>query len=233
MYILLNVNSVKIGSLMNIKLKARRGRPAGEGEQGAATRAAILDAAERRFADEGFDAARLQDIAADVGKTAPAIAHFFKDKLSLYAEVITHLANDLNTYVEAHALPPGSGGVNRVMVRMEYFIRFVRQRPALLGFVLRDMAEGRLHPLSETSWTHVSSTSAYLLDEAVREDGMPPSDDAVINITGGPSVFFLLGAGRLSDAAFEVALQTHLNMLREALSAILRPIVAPELKKPT
>jgi len=36
---------------MNIKLKARRGRPTGEGEQGAATRAAILDAAERRFAD--------------------------------------------------------------------------------------------------------------------------------------------------------------------------------------
>lgn len=206
---------------MTVALKPRRGRPAGEGEQGAATRTAILDAAERRFADEGFSAARLQDIAADAGKTAPAIAHFFNDKFSLYEAVIKRLANDLEHYVEKYALPPGSGGVNRVMVRIEYFIRFARQRPALVGFILRDMAEGRLHPLSDMSWTHISATSAHQLDEAIREDGIPPSDDAVINITGGPSLFFLVRSAQLTDEEFEATLRVHLDMVRRSLSAIL------------
>lgn len=209
---------------MNTEAKARRrGRPIGEGDRGAATRAAILDAAERRFADEGFDTARLQDIAADVGKTAPAIAHFFNDKLSLYGEVIKRLANDLDSFVEKNAPPVGSGGVNQVMVRIEYFIRFARIRSALLGFILRDMAEGRLHPLSEVSWTHMSGRSAKLLDEAVLEDGIPPSSDAVTNITGGPSVFFLVRTVNLTETEFEAALQVHMDMVRRALTAILTP----------
>jgi AcrR family transcriptional regulator len=219
--VLLNVNSVKIKSRMSNETKVRRGRPSGEGDRGAATRAAILDAAERRFADEGFNAARLQDIAADVGKTAPAIAHFFKDKLSLYGEVIRRLSSDWDSFVEKNAPPVGSGGVNQVMMRIEYFIRFARVRPALLGFILRDMADGRLHPLSEISWTHMSGRSTNLLDEAVLADGIPPSSGAVSNITAGPSLFFLLRTANVSEAEFEAVLQVHLDIVRRALNAIL------------
>ena len=206
---------------MNAEIKTRRGRPTGEGDRGAATRAAILDAAERRFADEGFDTARLQDIAADVGKTAPAIAHFFKDKVSLYGEVIRRLSSDWDGFVEKNAPSVGSGGVNQVMMRIEYFIRFARIRPALLGFILRDMAEGRLHPLSAISWTQMSGKTTKILDEAVLEDGIPPSGDAVSNITAGPSLFFLLRTANVSEAEFETALQVHLDTVRRALSAIL------------
>src|SRR5688572_23370104 len=99
--------------------KPRRGRPSGEGDQGAATRAAILDAAERRFADDGFISARLQDIAADAGKTAPAVAHFFKDKASLYEAVIARLASDFARAMDAGTAPADADGITRVMAWIE------------------------------------------------------------------------------------------------------------------
>ncbi len=208
--------------IMNIAaMKPRRGRPTGEGDQGASTRAAILDAAERRFADEGFASARLQDIAEDAGKTAPAVAHFFKDKASLHAAVIARLANDFAVSVAASVAAIEAGGITRVMAWIQSWIHFMRQRPALLGFILRDMADGRLHPLSQSSWTHASAQFAHLLKEAASEDGTAPSDDTVINITSGPTVFFMVGAARLSDEAFEPALSVHLETVRKALAAIL------------
>jgi AcrR family transcriptional regulator len=218
---ILNVNSVKVAASMAAQIGSRRGRPAGEGEQGAATRTAILDAAEQRFADDGA-AARLQDIAADAGKTAPAVAHFFQDKATLQKAVITRLAADFSCHLAACSLPAGSGGVARVMALIEGVMTFMRKRPALLGFILRDMAEGRLHPLSQGSWTYASAPYAQMLEEAVLEDGVPPSVDATINITAGPMVFFMVRAARYSDAEFETAMHRQLDVIRKALTAILR-----------
>lgn len=207
--------------VMAEKSKARRGRPSGEGEQGAATRLAILDAAEQRFADEGFAKARLQDIAADAGKTAPAIAHFFKDKTSLFNEVIARLAEDFSRQVMAATASQKTDGVDQVIIWIEAWIRFMRRRPALLGFILRDMAEGRLHPLSPTSWTSKTDPLARLLEEASRKDGMALGEGAVINITGGATVFFCIRAAQLDDARFEKAMKAHLETLRKALHGAL------------
>lgn len=200
--------------------RRRRGRPTGEGEQGAATRSAILDAAERRFADDGASA-RLQDIAADVGKTAPTVFHFFRDKASLQQVVITRLAADFASHLEAKALQPGSGSLSRSMVLIEAVLTFMRKRPALLGFILRDMAEGRLHPLSASSWTEVSAPYAHLLEEAILEDGAVLSVDETINVAIGPTVLFMVRAARYSDTEFQLAVCAHLDVTRRALAAVL------------
>lgn len=55
----------------------------------ASTREAILDAAERRFADHGFDGASIRDIAADVGlKNQASIYHYYQHKRALYEAVL-------------------------------------------------------------------------------------------------------------------------------------------------
>ena len=62
-------------------------KPVGRRDRGLQTRAEIVAAAERHFAERGFEAARLEDIAVDVGIRRAAIFYHFGDKQELYAEV--------------------------------------------------------------------------------------------------------------------------------------------------
>jgi AcrR family transcriptional regulator len=62
---------------------ARRRRPAEQAQR------AILDAAERRLLAAGPDALRLQDVAADVGVSHPAILHHFGSREGLMRAVTT------------------------------------------------------------------------------------------------------------------------------------------------
>src|SRR5436309_8529426 len=54
----------------------------------ATTRAAILDAATRRFAGQGYECAGVREIAADAGVTAALVNRYFGSKEGLFAEVI-------------------------------------------------------------------------------------------------------------------------------------------------
>jgi AcrR family transcriptional regulator len=54
----------------------------------AATREAILEAATRRFAGEGYERAGVREIAADAGVTAALVNRYFGSKERLFAEVI-------------------------------------------------------------------------------------------------------------------------------------------------
>ena len=53
-----------------------------------ATRQAILEAATRRFATEGYQRAGVREIAADAGVTAALVNRYFGSKEKLFAEVI-------------------------------------------------------------------------------------------------------------------------------------------------
>ena len=54
----------------------------------AATRAAILEAATRRFTTQGYARAGVREIAADAGVTAALVNRYFGSKEGLFAEVI-------------------------------------------------------------------------------------------------------------------------------------------------
>jgi len=54
----------------------------------AATRTAILEAARRRFAHEGYDRTGLRDIASDAGVDAALISRYFGGKEELFGEVL-------------------------------------------------------------------------------------------------------------------------------------------------
>ena len=56
----------------------------------AATREAILEAATRRFAAEGYERAGVREIAADAGVTAALVNRYFGSKEGLFAEAIRH-----------------------------------------------------------------------------------------------------------------------------------------------
>lgn len=66
----------------------------------AATREAILEAATRRFAAEGYERAGVREIAADAGVTAALVNRYFGSKEGLFAEAIRH-ALDMGQLLQA------------------------------------------------------------------------------------------------------------------------------------
>jgi AcrR family transcriptional regulator len=60
-----------------------------------ATRAAILDAAARRFAELGFAGTALEDVAADIQATRGAVYHHFTSKKALFEAVLEQLETDV------------------------------------------------------------------------------------------------------------------------------------------
>ncbi|MCW1957361.1 MAG: TetR/AcrR family transcriptional regulator [Mycobacterium sp.] len=69
----------------------RRGRP--PSSDSAATRERILQAAQKVFAESGYEAATFQAVAVEVGLTRPAINNYFHSKSDLYAAVVRRVGD--------------------------------------------------------------------------------------------------------------------------------------------
>ncbi len=72
------------------------------------TRTALLDAALAIFSSKGYQAARLQDIAAAAGTTRGAIYHHFSSKAELYKALIKEASQQGNVAIETAVSAGGS-----------------------------------------------------------------------------------------------------------------------------
>ena len=70
-------------------------------QRGEVTRQAILEAAERLFAEVGFAAARLEDVAEEVGIRRPSIIYYFASKQELYDEVEASIFAEMHRVTQA------------------------------------------------------------------------------------------------------------------------------------
>ncbi len=78
----------------------------------AATRQAILEAATRRFATQGYERAGVREIAADAGVTAALVNRYFGSKEGLFSEVIER------TFDIKHLLPDKRGDLADHLARV-------------------------------------------------------------------------------------------------------------------
>jgi TetR/AcrR family transcriptional regulator len=113
-------------------------RPIRRRSNGLRTRAEIVAAAERHFAERGFEATRLDDIADEVGIRRAAIFYHFGDKQELYAAVLEEVFRDLGK-----GLPTGGTAVERLEASMTGWIDFVARRPSVARLILREAANAR------------------------------------------------------------------------------------------
>ena len=101
------------------------------------TRQAILAAAERRFAEQGFSGTRLEDIGADVGVGRSAVLYHFADKQTLYAAVLEDLfGGALDVLRRALA---GAGDLpTRIEGAVRASVAYAVERPAAARIAMRE-----------------------------------------------------------------------------------------------
>lgn len=102
-----------------------------------ATRHAILEAAEKIFAEKGFAEATTSEIAARAGVTKSLIHHYFVSKEGLWTEVKAHRFGEY-AGAQRKILEDNEGTAELLRTSMEMYFRFLGRNPdfvRLLGWL--------------------------------------------------------------------------------------------------
>ena len=206
------------------------------------TRIEILEAAESVFADRGFAAARLEDIADRVGLRRASLTYYFRDKRELYEAVLANLFGDLLVRYEA-VLGTSFPIAKRVEMVVDSWITYASERPALARVLLREAAEPSP---SLVVARHVAPLVAAVGDaivEGQRQGVFEPVDPVHFIFTVvGATVFFVSATPQLApdwpfDPLSEEQLASHrdevLNITRRLLGTEPRPVADARLEKRT
>jgi TetR/AcrR family transcriptional regulator len=113
------------------------------------TRQDVFLAAARLFSSRGFDGVGVDEIARAARVNKAMIYYHFKDKLSLYREIVRDMLRDIGgrmTVIAAGAAP----AERRLAQFIEAFVDLKESREWLPTLMLREMAEGAPHLDLET-----------------------------------------------------------------------------------
>jgi AcrR family transcriptional regulator len=114
------------------------------------TRALVIDAAERLFAERGFAATSMRDISAASGVSHPLIHHHFGSKEDLYAAIKRRMVEGY-----ARRFPKAARAANRplsVRAEMRRIMTYLSENPVMLRLCgWRGIS--RSGPANPTSWT--------------------------------------------------------------------------------
>jgi TetR/AcrR family transcriptional regulator len=163
-------------------------KPIRRRSHGLRTRAEIVAAAERHFAERGFEAARLEDVAADVGIRRAAIFYHFGDKQELYAAVLDQVFGDWTS-----ALPEGGPVAARLEASLVGWIDYVARRPTVARLILREAATAQ--PGVVTQFVRSGSAPVEwfraMIEEGVAAGELRPIVDPhrFMSLMGGITVF--------------------------------------------
>jgi len=149
---------------------SRRPAPAGTRKvDAAARREAILDAALTVFAERGYEAARLDDMAARAGVAKGTLYLYFKDKEALFAALVRGAVSPMLGKVAESAAAPGMKAVDVLELFFAIFQKEVlgTRRKLLLRLII---SEGPRFPvLAEFYYREVVSQGLKLMQAVARK----------------------------------------------------------------
>jgi TetR/AcrR family transcriptional regulator len=157
----------------------------------------VLAAAEQHFADKGYEACRLEDVAAAVGIRRASLVYHFRDKRTLYETVVERLAGDLlERYRDA--LEADEPVAERLVRLVRVWVEYVTVRPAFLRIFLRELAGGRAdRPFLRRSRA-IQRRIADLIRQGQDEGTLLPGDPFhMMNAVAGASLLALVAPGAL------------------------------------
>ena len=140
-------------------VRRRPGRPRG-GVVMADTRQAIIEAAIRCFAQQGYDKASNRRIAADAGVTATLLYHYFDSKPALYRCALqTANAMLVDAYRSAAARIPDATSMEQLCLGVEHALALSRRQAGLMAFAAASAGEIARH--DELDWLDPADADAF------------------------------------------------------------------------
>ena len=194
-------------------------RSAARQERSAARREAILSAALDEFSSRGFEAARLDDVAKRAGVAKGTIYLYFRDKESLFQELIRAMLTPLVGTIEA--LGAADVPINVLAERLvDVFVREVYEtrRKDVIRLMI---AEGRRFPkLAEFYYREVLSriiaAMRAILRRAVARGEVPESLAEFPQIIVAPGLVAIIWSGlfeRFEPLDVRKMMKTHVDLL--------------------
>jgi TetR/AcrR family transcriptional regulator len=108
-------------------------------------RSTILAAAEEQFAQGGYAATRLDDVAEALGMTGAALFYYFRDKGALYDAMMEKAFGTLASRL-GEVLSAQTSIAERIERAVEVWIDTIVARPALARLMLRHITDSEQHP---------------------------------------------------------------------------------------
>ena len=159
------------------------------------TRDAILSAAERLFAERGFDNARLEDVAEAVGIKRASIVYYFRDKRALYGAVLGSVFGEYRERLVAAFETPGPM-LDRLEAAIGAWVDYIAERPTFARLLLREVADSGRNDrpsAAEHIQPFVELVQQFL--EAHREEARRETDRIdpahIASTIAGATVFFV------------------------------------------
>jgi AcrR family transcriptional regulator len=197
-------------------------------DRGVQTRARIVAAAERHFSERGFEATRLDDIAADVGIQRAAIFYHFGDKQELYTAVLDEILRGATA-----ALPSRGSTAERLEAALIGWVDYVAQRPNVARLILREAANAR--PGMESPFVRAGrapvETFRALIQEGVASGELTPRVDPhrFISLMGATTVFHFAAMPWLTiDVSFDVWSEAALEEHKREILLVARSMLGIE-----
>ena len=201
------------------------------GSRAERTRASILAEAEALFAEKGFAATRLEDVAENVGIRRASIVYYFKDKRDLYDAVLEDVFRELFDRIEA-ALSSPAAILARIEDCVNAWVDFVSHRPSFARILLREVADAS-PDVPPTLLRHTQPFVSLVIREVYeREEGTGPLKDTgidpihVASTVAVATVFFVaampaLLANRGVDLSSPEHLETHRAQVLRVVQRLL------------
>ncbi len=150
-------------------------------ERRARTRAALLRAAGRVFAEHGFHGATLEAVAAGAGVSKGALFHYFPSKEQLFLALLEDRLGAGVSDVEAVIAERGSDG-GQLGVATETFLRRINSDPRWLPLLLEFLAYGSRDPAAKAGITeHFLRPAREAVATNARRLGIPEGDGALLS----------------------------------------------------
>jgi AcrR family transcriptional regulator len=103
-------------------------------------RVLIVEAAGRLFGERGYEATRLDDVAAAAGVTKPILYRHFDSKQALYLALLQRHRDDLGSF--AGAIPPQGPPEERLRIVLELWFAYVEAHSYAWKMLFRDTSGG-------------------------------------------------------------------------------------------
>lgn len=198
--------------------------------RGEATRAAILSAAEKVFADLGFGTARLDNVADAVGIRRPSVLYYYPGKQELYDAVEADIFDAMQK-ATLERIGSIDKPLDRLLAALDAWLDFMVARPSAARFIQRNVADvtprrGKPIEFSQTALTLIEE----ILEQGIAEKTFRPiSSIHIVNAVASSALFYVCNGGQLgSDRHYDPTDPEQLREFRALIHRTARAAVQPD-----